>query len=346
MDLYNDTDFSITIDDFTFVLKTKHYIFDKKYLIFNSINNLNNKEITLSAYTSTSELGCWRCCFFSEKIINKFDHYIQSTIIDFRLQDFIWKVFHRIPDTQGVFNTTTTACPNNIPGNIAERIERRKIKLPNLIDEHNYDIVDRYGLIINDINKIKSSEIFFTEYEVTLENYEIKNKIFGIRIRHRETGLTLVVQIGSFYFKHTIINPQTNKQKIAERKGYYVLNLVPENHKITELGIYDKYYVETNLDSYGQYYRPEQYYVTKPLDYKHQVYVEPKFRKEKEVGNEYYYYLAFLNNNKFIINMLVENDKQTMEAADKEYLPGLSGGNYKNKYLKYKKKYLELKEKT
>ena len=44
--------------------------------------------------------------------------------------------------------------------------------------------------------------------------------------------------------------------------------------------------------------------------------------------------------------MLVENDKQTMEAADKEYLPGLSGGNYKNKYLKYKKKYLELKEKT
>ena len=350
MDLFNDTDFSVTVDDFTFVIMSKHFLEDKKYILYKSINNKTKNEIQLSAYTSTSEFGCWRFCRYSQGRLSKFDNYIQSTILDFRIQDFIWKIFDRLPETSEPPTTPGRPkipyCPNDIKGSINTLVNKRKILLSEPIDKNNYNIIDRYGTIIDDnVNKIKNSKIIFTKYKTTISHYTIENEIFGIRIKHKTTGLILIAQIGSFKMSYTLYNYDGQINEVKKKKGYYVLNLLPENYNITELGLYNKYYVETMDSFYDDDYNPQYYYVTKPLDYKHQVsvYEESAFNSETDIGDEDYLYIAHLNNEKFIIDELVKDDKHIEETTDKEYLQGLSGGNYKNKYLKYKKKYLELK---
>jgi hypothetical protein len=93
----------IDIDDFRFSLKNKKILRDEydnvsRYFIdFISKNNITKEEINLTAYTSISEIGCLRVCFTVNDSISKFDNYVQSTIIDLRLQKFIFDNIDLIP---------------------------------------------------------------------------------------------------------------------------------------------------------------------------------------------------------------------------------------------------------
>jgi hypothetical protein len=288
-------------------------------------------------------------------MINKFDNYIQSTIIDFRLQDFIWKVYERLPETQFANerqrNTPKFLCPKPDVNNIDLHVKGRKIKINNInetnyeINESNYDIIDLYDRPIVDIKNIKNSKINYADYKIALEGINIQNNIYGIKIRHKISGLVLIVQIGSFSISTTGISYDHEKQidvkVVAKRKGYYAINIIPENTKINDFGLYSNYYYEDTGEYNGNY-------ISKPLDYKTQVSISSEELDIANIYNDYYYYIAFINEDKFIMKQLLEADKileeESLQKDKTEHLPGLAGGGYyKSKYLKYKQKYLQLK---
>ena len=110
---------SITIGNYTFTLISKTvrdnkvylslkfdnmFLEDRDKLYFTSTNNTTGETIDLYAYTSISELCCWRLCFVvpgNEGAINKFNQYIQSTILHLELQRFIYEHYNSLPFTEG-----------------------------------------------------------------------------------------------------------------------------------------------------------------------------------------------------------------------------------------------------
>ena len=115
-----DFDLSIIIDDFKFTLISKTVASNKGYYCEKyhfAIQEERKKVVITSekigggtegvsvgekkrfyAYSSVSQLGTWRLCILDEQNrLLKFDNYIQATLLDVRLQNFININFYFLP---------------------------------------------------------------------------------------------------------------------------------------------------------------------------------------------------------------------------------------------------------
>jgi len=73
---------------------------DRNKLRIESEDLTTGNKISYSLYTSVSEMFCWRLCLevpHKPGTIDKFDNYIQATLIDLRLQKYIWDNFELFP---------------------------------------------------------------------------------------------------------------------------------------------------------------------------------------------------------------------------------------------------------
>ena len=106
---------SITIRGHRFTLINKCVLFDRKYVNFDVYRIFNAEEIeaaddvvtvigdirwklehTLTAYGSSSQVGSWRLCKLEAgNRLNKFDDYVQSTVLQWELARFICYWFYR-----------------------------------------------------------------------------------------------------------------------------------------------------------------------------------------------------------------------------------------------------------
>jgi hypothetical protein len=84
-----------------FTLVRKYVLFDRRYIDFNIYNSDPNNnagvlpEHMLTAYASSSQVGAWRLCKTEEgNRLNKFDDYVQSTVIHVILAKFICEKFY------------------------------------------------------------------------------------------------------------------------------------------------------------------------------------------------------------------------------------------------------------
>jgi hypothetical protein len=318
---------SIIIDNFTFIIISKLVDnFQRFYIRYISINNYTQKKVKLYASTSISEIGCWRLCIFKEDgLTEKYDNYIQSTILDFRLQNFIWSVFEKLPETklsESDKKITTNLCPKIKILYLTDIINSRKLTLNKfpyykydkihgnkMINNNYYDIVDDDNKPITNSRDILRTKIHFTNYEINMGSFRIKNEIFGIRIRNKIDGLVIIVQIGKFNLIKEI------DDEIIEKHGYFPINLIPLDFTINILGLYSIFYEEFE-DKYTIYKRPDEHYITKVLDYKliiDKYYLNSSEKSELEIGDPDYGYIAFLNKDKFIIKELEEGQFDELE---------------------------------
>jgi len=125
---------SIVINEYVFTLVSKSVLFDRRYVNFNVYRRVTAEEAALppldtdiviqgirrrlidrlAAYASSSQVGSWRLCKTeSGNRLNKFDDYVQSTVIQWKLTRFICYWFYRYellwddePLVQDVFENT------------------------------------------------------------------------------------------------------------------------------------------------------------------------------------------------------------------------------------------------
>jgi hypothetical protein len=106
---------TITIRSYTFTLISKCVLFDRKYVNFDVYRIFNAGEVVevadevitidniiwklkhrLTAYGSSSQVGSWRLCKLEAgNRLNKFDDYVQSTVLQWELARFICYWFYR-----------------------------------------------------------------------------------------------------------------------------------------------------------------------------------------------------------------------------------------------------------
>ena len=88
---------SITIWGYRFTLIRKCVLFDRKYVNFDVYDNIHDNLIhQLTAYGSSSQVGSWRLCKLEAgNRLNKFDDYVQSTVLQWELARFICYWFYR-----------------------------------------------------------------------------------------------------------------------------------------------------------------------------------------------------------------------------------------------------------
>ena len=125
-----DSGKSIIIDDYKFTLISKteasskgyynknyHTIIleERKKVVITSQNIKTGEEKRFFAYTSVSQLGTWRLCILEpNNRLNKFDNYIQATLIDIRLQNFINMNFDLLPYSESSDTFTRRLVENEI----------------------------------------------------------------------------------------------------------------------------------------------------------------------------------------------------------------------------------------
>jgi hypothetical protein len=93
--LINDPlpELSVTINHYSFTLISKLVIFDRRYVNFN-ITNTNGVTTQHTAYASSSQVGAWRLCMRKGNSLDKFDDYVQSTLLHWRLSKLICDNFY------------------------------------------------------------------------------------------------------------------------------------------------------------------------------------------------------------------------------------------------------------
>jgi hypothetical protein len=305
--------FSIAIDNFQFTLisksvadskaylfsfdKTKGLLEDRKKIMFQSRNLATSIIQNYQAYTSVSELGMWRLCFLQPgKIerINKFDNYIQATLLDIRLQIFINENFDLLPfvserDATGVKQIYPKAflrahpdiendytyidginpngiisCLPSLPRNRVE-IEKRFITLfpPSL-----KTLVQKSSFLEENYNLIQDSYHKITEYNTQLDNFQAHVEIYEILAVRKEESLyedtnNIIFQVGKF-----ILDVIPLEERI-HREGYYIFNMKLPDSKINEYGLYDRYISGTCINPFQDSvsYYSEEDYITKPINY-------------------------------------------------------------------------------
>jgi hypothetical protein len=343
-------DLFIEIDDYIFTIINKKFIKNENgdilrfFIDYKSKNKISSEEINLTAYTSVSELGCLRVCFRSNSNhhrIDKFDNYVQSTILDLRLQKFIISNLDLIPEIQfseefpcPVKNNISSKIIKNrildlnvvdnepiyikldLPKHISPPIEQTMFGPPSLqapsytyeIDipwnENNFDIIDSKNNSVEKTTKISDLKIDLLTYETILDNIKINNNLFGIRIKNKLNNSIIIIIIG--YCKIDI--DANDEHPSIHKEGYYIMNLIPDDYKINSYGLYDKYYNGSHDELHGMY-NPVMYYVTKPLEYKNQI----------ETNMELYKYL----------NLPHEYDEFEIFNIEYEFIAGLN----KNKFI-------------
>ena len=231
-----------------------------------------------NCYTSVSELGLWRLCFTKEEnphALNKFNNYIQATIIDIRLQQFFYEHYedlkyvplhyvsskfyfnrYRLISNNSPLNPNgaipckqVTAYENRLINNVGrskllEPQTTRDLMSDKLRNE--YEIVEYISLFAYDVNFHVAEEINNIEGKIEIYNIVTQNKING-----------KILHFNVMYFN---INCGP-KSSFTNHVGASIINIVDNEAKIMQFGLLDFYYSENSrFDS--------QKYVTKPLNYK------------------------------------------------------------------------------
>ena len=96
VDEANKSNISIIIGQYKFTLIEKIVIFDRRYVNIDVYNSNGVLIHQLTAYASSSQVGAWRLCKIEPgNRLNKFDDYVQSTVIHWKLARFICYWFYR-----------------------------------------------------------------------------------------------------------------------------------------------------------------------------------------------------------------------------------------------------------
>lgn len=93
-----ESSLSISIDHYQFTLVSKLVLFDRRFVNFDVSGGDLGQDIRLelTAYASSSQVGAWRLCKNEAgNRLNKFDDYVQSTVIQWELSRFICYWFYR-----------------------------------------------------------------------------------------------------------------------------------------------------------------------------------------------------------------------------------------------------------
>ncbi len=197
---------------------------------------------------------------------------------------------------------------------------------------NNYEIINDSNNPI-DLSKDLLPEKLIMEYDLNFSFGKFKNKIYQIRLKHKQNNNVVVVFIGK-------ISLNLNQKPTFTRdktffNGYYVCNIIDENVKITKYGLYESYYTEpdyTDISGRGNIVTNfTKKYITKPLEYADQINYE--YCMGQFIFNSHYNFMCNCNEEKFLIRELIEKESK------------LSDSTFKSKYLKYKQKYTSLKNK-
>lgn len=350
---------SIKIDDITFIVLNKslinEYIFEKQehtcdtkrlYINYKSIDN-NGIENTYVAYTSISELFCWRLCYGSrgDRNIYKFNNYVQSTILDFRLQKYIWEIFLKIPLKGYIDGEYTSVKEINKEVAFARPVQVSSAPIigaiccPYLQNTPQDRVISDY--IIQRLKTIEGIELYdkiymsnFLEKYYNLEgcelifentlNYQalkIIIKIYNckLQLKNKDDDISrLLPPILYLHIGYTLIEYIYWKtQKPTTNFGYYILNIIDDNVKIDKYGMYNKYYT-------GSGYANESLdtYITKPLDYESMTHTYgiteyqgglakiSSLLKMQYIEHDEYYFCAFENNHIFPIKNIIKLTKE------------------------------------
>jgi hypothetical protein len=349
-------------------------------LFFKSKNNITNEINELYAYTSISEMFCWRICFLrSGGTLNKFDNYIQATILDFRLQSFIWEVFPSLPyvneqNTQYEkfdyisYDEYSTLyrdydIPNDIPYEKYNQFRKDKeIEFNKVIlKEKQNNITNPNGIIGCNFPIEKDFNIIYGRGRRLINDItELQERFTIINIKNKINYLQFMTPYNDYYIYNDIFgielkNKETNEIIIAQigdckliinedniYNGMYILNLIPQNIKINSYGLYETYYYD-NMSNFLDDSKSIDEIITADVISKPIDYKHQVrgYDETAYFNDNDYVFIAHYNKDKFIIKELI----QEKERKNKEYSSMFSNKyiKYKNKYLKYKNKYIKLK---
>jgi len=325
---------SVDIDEYTFTLISRT-IGDGKVYDYNSTNGFiedRNKVVIESekiethekqrfyAYTSVSELGIWRYCIANRTgHLQKFDNYIQATLLDIRLQSFINEHFRSLPFAETKDTHTrprlkdSTVNPNGAISclsdhdtftRISGRILNRWIPIfpPNLLR-----MEDKSNFLRSNYHLLPDSFERKIEYTVALDNYTANVEIHEITATRKREGPQLpqlpeaiVFQIGKF-------NLHVEEHNI-HREGYYIFNINLPSTRINEFGLYTNYISGTCQNPFSKaVYKTEDDYISKALNYKEQPVadnykqIEQSNAEIENIHSQHYFFTAYKNDTIFPI---------------------------------------------
>ena len=255
-------------------LHSKLHLVENRYKIyFRSRNILNDKSFFWFAYTSVSEMFCWRICFLVDKYTNqyaKFNNYRQATILNMSLQKFIWKNFQDLPfadesiasgkksrsftqeEKSTHFYQDVSSNPDINPFGIIECKVQSQLEV-NIIS------LDRGTEIVSDIAELEDIyeivydgdridySIYFTNKIEYHQYYSMENTMYKVKLKKKSSNIddskpsNIIAQVGDckLMVKQTDGTTKTFS-------GKYILNLIPEMGENGESG-------ETNINVYGLY---------------------------------------------------------------------------------------------
>jgi hypothetical protein len=359
-------DLSIIIDDYKFTLISKtdasfkgyynknyHMVFteERKKVVITSQNIRTGEQKRFYAYTSVSQLGTWRLCILEpNNRLNKFDNYIQATLIDIRLQNFINMNFDLLPyseasdtfsskltsnqiaqitssnkseKTANAFNYEEGVNPNGsiscfFNSDISSIINRRWIEIfPTYLnlrrmEEKSHFFNFNYNLLRESLKKIVEFEIELDVYTGKVEMYEITATNKNINPGFQEN---IIFQIGKF-----ILNLKNGEK----REGYYIFNIIEPSTKITCYGLYSNYISGTFQNPYSNLSKREDNYISKPLNYKEQPMEDNQHQISRnlnpieDIGSKHYSFTAYKNNEIFPIQQIREFFRAQPEVLRQE----------------------------
>jgi len=340
---------SKTVKDDKAYINTDPYIYSKRpgfienrdKIYFISVNLENGEEKELYAYTSLSELGCWRLCFLNPEefnALNKFNGYTQSTILHLELQKFIYLHYDTLPYTDADKTRTSKVSSHqkhllgittrdellikylpdiNIHGAIncklptTEEDEYIRSRMQ-LLFSNNSDTISpiEHSVFIEDNYEFMGKTEIMT-YSGSFENINFIHNIYEIKLQAKIPEYkNMILHIGQCDI--TVI--PTGEIRI----GYYVLNIIPSEAIIDKYGLYNEYYFGATYVS-----KPLNYIIQPPSD-NYKFYSRNSIKELEEILSKRYIFTAYQNNDLFPIKNIISD-------------------SFLNKYLKYKKKYLLLK---
>lgn len=352
-------------------------------LFFKSKNNITNEINELYAYTSISEIFCWRICFLSrDGSLNKFDNYIQATILDFRLQSFIWEVFPSLPYVNeqnsqyekfnyisyDEYSTVYSDydIPNYIPYEKREQFRKDKEEEFNkiILKEKQNDITNPHGVIGCNIPVEKDyNHIYGRGHQLINNITELQENYDIVNIKNKINYLQFMTPYNDYFIYNDIFgielkNKATNEIIIAQIGECKLIINQDNQDKIEESNIFNGMYIlnlipqNIKINSYGLYETYYYDYMSNFLDdYKTideittaDVISKPIDYKRQVRG---YDESADINDNNYVFIAHYNKDKFIIKELlqEKERKNREYSSMFSKKYIKYKNKYIKLKNK-
>lgn len=282
------------------------------------------KKKILYAYTSVSQLGIWRLCYYYGNTLVKFDNYTQATMLHIKLQQFINDKVDELP-----FATDFTFSRKLIDKDVKKYGTIPKYKkginengalaciIPEKIDIKSIEnrciyffpstaitITNKSDYFTDNDFKVDSVDYLFT-INITLENIQINMKMYRVKVSSNET---IIMEIGKFTIKYL-------HKHVVARSGYYICNMI-KSDEITQYGLYSKYISGTCKTDRGK----EEGYTSKPLEYYYltKIYEDGITNKTKQnLHHPIYEYMGYRRQDIFPILQLKMKEKIKNKTSKK-----------------------------